>query len=294
MEEMARGSILVFALLLFASALHNKSARAQVMSVEDALKLPQPPPDHRIPYGDDPLQFADLRLPKGEGPHPVVIVIHGGCWRAQYNLDHISSFCAALTEAGVGGWPGTFQDVARGADHLRAVAQSYPLDLNQVVAVGHSAGGHLVAWLAARSRVPRESALYTEDPLSLRGVIPLAGVLDLRRAIDGGVCGEMTEQLLGGSPSEVPDRYRAGSPIELLPFGLPQRSIIGDKDDPALIGIVRHYDATAKEKGDDATLSILDGAGHFELVTPGSAAWPVVKDAVLSLVGSRVSGESGR
>jgi acetyl esterase/lipase len=238
----------------------------------------------------------------------VVIVIHGGCWRAQYNLDHISSFCAALTEAGVatwsleyrrvgndgGGWPGTFQDVARGADHLRAVAQSYPLDLNQVVAVGHSAGGHLVAWLAARSRVPRESALYTEDPLSLRGVIPLAGVLDLRRAIDGGVCGEMTEQLLGGSPSEVPDRYRAGSPIELLPFGLPQRSIIGDKDNPALIGIVRHYNVTAKGKGDDATLSVLDAAGHFELVTPGSAAWPVVKEAVLSLVGSKVSGESGR
>jgi acetyl esterase/lipase len=270
------------------------------MTVKDALRLPTPPPDHRIPYDDDSQQFGDLRLPKGKGPHPVVIVVHGGCFRAKYDLTLLSSFSAALTEAGLatwsleyrrvgndgGGWPGTFEDVARGADHLRVVARSYPLDLNRVVATGHSAGGHLVGWLAARPRLPKESVLYSDDPLPLRGVVPLAGVMDLRRDLDGGICAKVTGRLMGGTPAEVPDRYQQGSPIELLPFGLPQRSIIGDKDQTKLVEMVRHYTEAAKDAGDDATLAVLEGAGHFELTTPGSSAWPVVRDAVRSLLPS--------
>jgi len=296
---MLRDPLLLCALLILGFALNNsRPARAQVISLKEALNLPKPPADHRIPYGDDRNQFGDLRLPSGDGPFPVVIVIHGGCYQAKYDLTLLSSFCADLTAAGVatwdleyrrvgnegGGWPGTFEDVARGSDHLRVVAQSYPIDLTRVVAVGHSAGGHFVAWLAARSRLPKGSVLYSGDPIPLLGVVPLAGVMDSRADLKGGVCEKVTPKLLGGLPSEVPDHYDQTSPIELLPIGVPIRSIIGDQDDPVLIDMVKRYDEKARAAGDDSKLSIVEGAGHFELTTPGSFAWGLVKETVLSLL----------
>ena len=188
----------------------------ELIGVEELQALPNPEPTARIPYGDDPLQFADLRLPPGGGPHPVVVVIHGGCWRAQYNIDHIGAFSDALTGAGVatwaveyrrvgnpgGGWPGTFQDIGAAVDHLRQVALEHPIDLGRVVATGHSAGGHLVLWLAARAKIGDE-ALRGGDPLPLQGVVSLAGVDDLRRALEEGVCDDMAAQLLGGSPADA-------------------------------------------------------------------------------------------
>jgi acetyl esterase/lipase len=158
-------------------------ACAQNLTFGDISKLPQPPADHRISYGPDPLHFGELRLPPGRGPHPVVIVVHGGCWFAEYDLHHLAAFSAALTKLGAatwsleyrrignggGAWPGTFQDVARGADYVRELAKKYPLDLKRVVIVGHSAGGQLALWLAARHRLPKESALYTPDPLRPSG-----------------------------------------------------------------------------------------------------------------------------
>ena len=134
------------------------------MSAGDVLALPRPEAQHRIAYGPGPQQFGELRLPDGAGPHPVVIVVHGGCWLAEYDLGYMSSLAAALTADGVatwsieyrrvgddgGGWPGTFDDVGAAADHLREIAAEHELDLERVVAVGHSAGGHLALWLAAR------------------------------------------------------------------------------------------------------------------------------------------------
>src|SRR5438132_9320670 len=119
----------------------------------------------RIAYGPDRFQFGDLRLPSGSGPRPVAIVIHGGFWREKYDLEYIVPVCEALTAAGVvtwnleyrrignagGGWPGTFEDVAAGADHLHSLAHEFNLDLNRVIAIGHSAGGHLAFWLASRN-----------------------------------------------------------------------------------------------------------------------------------------------
>src|SRR5579859_3765042 len=109
------------------------------------LTTPAPPADRRLAYGDHPRQFGDLRLPRGAGLHPVAVVLHGGFWRATYDLEHIGHLCAALAAAGVvtwsleyrrigddgGGWPGTFHDVARGADRLRELARDYPLDLQR-------------------------------------------------------------------------------------------------------------------------------------------------------------------
>ena len=134
----------------------------QLMTSNDLDHLVAPPAEARISYGDDALQFGELRLPDGPGPHPVAIVIHGGCWLGEFDLTHIGTLAEALNEEGIaawvieyrrignpgGGWPGTFEDVARGADHLRKIAKEHPLDLDRVIAVGHSAGGHLALWLA--------------------------------------------------------------------------------------------------------------------------------------------------
>jgi acetyl esterase/lipase len=273
------------------------SASAQEpMTSKDLIALPQPPADHTLAYGDQPQQYGELRLPAGGGDHAVAIVIHGGCWQAPYGLDQVRALCAALTAAGVatwsleyrrlgepgGGWPGTLEDVARGADHVRVLARQYALDLDRVVAVGHSAGGHLALWLAARERLPAGTALRGESPLRLRGVVSLAGIADLRDAAERPLCGDAPIELLGGRPDQVPDRMRIASPVESLPFGVPQTLVFG-----ALDGIVppehgRLHLEAAKRAGDTATLRILEGCGHFELVNPASRAWPDVRDAVLS------------
>ena len=136
----------------------------------DILQLPAPDADERIPYSDPPLRFGELRLPAGAGPHPLAVVIHGGFWRAAYNLDHIGHLCAALGEVGVatwsleyrrigddgGGWPGTFADVAAGADFVRELSLSQSIDPERVVSVGHSAGGHLALWLASPTSAVRQ------------------------------------------------------------------------------------------------------------------------------------------
>lgn len=251
----------------------------------DILTLSPPPADARISYGEDPLQFAELRVPAGKGPHPAAIVIHGGYWRAAYDLTHAGHMCAALTKAGVatwsleyrrignpgGGWPGTGADVVRGADHLAKIAAAHQLDLRRTAAIGHSAGGHLVLWLASQRK-------------NLRGVVSLAGVSDLRRAFELHLSNTVVADFLGGSPEQVPERYREASPIEHLPLGVPQRLLHGTADDVVPFEISRRYQAAAAAKGDDARLIPLAGAGHFELIDPRSREWPTVQDTLLALV----------
>lgn len=267
------------------------------LTVQDILKWPVAPADHRIAYGDDPLQFGELRLPKGSGPHPVVVVIHGGCWLSQYNIDHSGQMCAALTRAGAatwsleyrrignrgGGWPGTFEDIARGTDHLRKIARAYSLDLNRVVVIGHSAGGHLALWVAARSRIPNGSELASSDPLPVRGVVSLAGVTDLRKFGSG--CDNAISELLGGSQEKVAHRYQQASPAEMLPLGVPQRLVLGTRDHIIPMEMTKEYEAAAKQKGDDVKLITLEGAGHFEVIAPQSSVWPTVEATVFSLLG---------
>ncbi|HZS07027.1 MAG TPA: alpha/beta hydrolase [Blastocatellia bacterium] len=271
-------------------------ACAQNVSFRDVDKLPKPPADHRIAYGGDPSQFGDLRLPGGDGPHPVVIVIHGGCWFAEYDLNHLAAFCDALTRAGVatwsleyrrignqgGAWPGTFQDVARGADYVRELAKKYPLDLKRVIVIGHSAGGQLALWLAARKNLPKESALYSADPLALSGVVSLAGISDLRKYRPN--CGESVTKLLGGPPEQFAARYEQTSPIELLPLKVPVRLIHGAHDSIVPLDQSREYEAAAKKKGDEVKLTVPENAGHFDLISPQSPVWPAVEEAVLSLL----------
>lgn len=287
---------LVIGLILLAAA----PAQDQSRSI---LTRPAPAADRRVAYGDRPLQFGDLRLPKGAGPHPVAVVIHGGCWLAEYDLAHVGNLSHALTRSGVatwsleygrvgndgGGWPGTFQDVARGVDHLRALARDYPLDLNRVVVIGHSAGGHLALWAAARHRLPPESPLYSASPLPLRGVVALAPIPDLRQAVPG--CEDSAAKLMGGAPTEQPARYRQGSPSDWLPLGVAQWIIHGERDRIVPIKLAREYAAAAQKSGDEVRLKVLAGTGHFELIDPESSAWPTVMDAVGSLLKPPAAGE---
>lgn len=272
--------------------------RGRLMQAADLARLPQPPADRVIAYGESPQQVAELRLPKRDGPHPVVIVIHGGCWQTPWAVDHVRGLAAALTAEGVaswsleyrrigdpgGGWPGTLADVARGADHLREVAAAHRLDLGHVVALGHSAGGQLALWLAARPRRPKSSSLGSERPLPIRGVVSLAGISDLRQAAADAVCGDAVPRLLGGPPAAREDRLRQSSPIELLPLGVPQRLVWGSEDELVPLSQARSYEAAARRAGDAVALEIVAGAGHFELVDPASAAWSAVRAAVTALL----------
>lgn len=271
--------------------------QSELIDVEQLATLPNPEPTARIAYGDDPLQFGDLRLPPGAGPHPVIVIIHGGCWRAQYNIDHIGAFSDALTRSGVatwaieyrrvgnpgGGWPGTFLDVGAAVDHLRQIATEHPLDLDRVIAVGHSAGGHLALWLGARGKLT-DSTMRGDDPLPLKGIVSLAGVDDLRRALDEGVCGDQVAQLVGGAPDEVPERYAQGSPIELLPIGVAQHLINGARDPIVPEAFGRDYATAGRRAGDTVQLTVLPNAGHFELIVPTTAEWTQVRDALLEML----------
>lgn len=270
------------------------------VSWQEIADQPAPAAGQRIAYGADPLQFGELRVPDGSGPHPVAILLHGGCWRAEYDLQHVAPVAAALTRAGFatwtveyrrigndgGGWPGTLDDAGAAADHLRTLAGEHPLDLTRVVAVGHSAGGHLALWLAARRNLPQSSARFRSDPLPLRGVIGLAAISDLRDyAAGSGNCNAATLELLGGTPAEQPERYAEASPIELLPLRVPVRLVHGTADAIVPLAQSERFAARAIERGDDARVVRIDGAGHFDVIAPFSPAWRQVESAVRSLIG---------
>ena len=239
----------------------------------------------RIPYGKEKSQFGELRLPAGAGPHPVAIVIHGGFWKATYGLDLMDALSSALAAAGVaawnieyrrvgeagGGWTGTFRDVGAAANHLRVLARSHPLDLTRPVAIGHSAGGHLALWLAARPRIWKTDPLFDADPLRLRGAVSLAGVPDLSRAFRDGVGGGAVGAFMGGSPGGVADRYLSGSPAELLPLGVPQILVHAERDEIVPFDLGYDYVGRAKAAGDDARLVRVPG-GHFEVIDPKTSA----------------------
>ena len=262
------------------------------------LDLPPPAAEHRLVYGTLSTQFADLRVPDGAGPHPVVIIIHGGYWRVRYGLEYLGHLCERLRAHGYatwnveyrrigeegGGWPNTFLDVASAADALRDIAVNYSLDHRRVFALGHSAGGHLASWLASRSRIPVGSILYADSPTQLRGVISLAGVLDLHLAYEWKLSNGAASELLGGSPLNYPERYDAASPAALLPTGVPHLLIHGHKDDNVPHKLSRRYAQRAREAGDEVRLLSPRNATHFDVVDPRSPRWPPVESAILTFL----------
>jgi len=264
----------------------------------ELLELPPPPADLRVPYGSDELQFGELWLPEGAGPHPVVVLLHGGYWRPRYGLEYFGHAAAALRDERLavwnveyrrighpgGGWQGTFQDAGCALDALRGLAARFPLDLGRVVALGHSAGGQLALWAAGRHRLPDGDLLTSPDPLRLAGAIGLAGVLDLRRAWELGLSEAVMHDLMGGSPTAVGERYRSASPLDLLPLGVPQVLIHGTDDGSVPLEFSERYHQAALTAGDRCELTVLAGVGHFEVVDPRTAEWQRVLASVRSLI----------
>jgi acetyl esterase/lipase len=226
----------------------------------------------------------------------VVVVVHGGRWKAEYDLQHTALACTALTGRGVatwnveyrrlghaeGGYPATLLDVGRATDFLRQVAPAHNLDLGRVVVAGHSSGGHLALWLAARQRIPPGDALHVRDALRPRAAVALAGIPDLLAAREG-ERREHTDRFLGGPPERYPDRYHGASPTALLPFGVPQVLVHGDRDEQVPLSFSTHHVQRASALGDDARTLILPGAGHFWLIDPRSPVWSTVEATIVAL-----------
>jgi acetyl esterase/lipase len=253
----------------------------------------------RIRYGRDPIQFAELRFPNGKGPFPLLFVVHGGFWQSRYDLSHIGHLCAAFTSKGVitcsieyrrignpgGGWPGTFQDISLATRCiLQEVSHDSRFDHTRTAIIGHSAGGHLALWLVGSHRISKDSPLHSNHKQTITRAIVLAGVSDLRLAWKTRLGHGTVTRLMGGTPDEHPDRYDAGSPIELLPTGSRHVLVHGADDDIVPISQSEAFFGRAKKLGDPSTLVKLDGIGHYELIDPESEAWPSVARAVLSLL----------
>lgn len=260
---------------------------------DDLLTLAPPPADARLAYGSDPNQFLDLRLPSSKEnskpPYPLVINIHGGFWRAKYNLDHAGHLCAALTAKGLatgnlefrrvgdegGAWPGTFADIRSAYQFLLQNAQRHNLDSTRIVVMGHSAGGQLALCLAGH------------EP-GVSRVVSLAGVVDLRRAHQLQLSNDAVVEFLRGTPAEVPDHYREADPIELSIPSARQSLIHGSADDVVPPDFSRDY-VSAKQKRwgkqkEDVHLLEIPGSGHFDVIDPRTKAWKSVEETVLDQV----------
>jgi len=253
-------------------------------------------PDLTLSYGPLPEHVVDVRLPAGAGAAPLVVVVHGGFWKAEWDRSHTAPQSAGLAAAGYvvatveyrrvampgGGWPGTFDDLALLTDTVPGlVAEAFPgrVAPGRTVLVGHSAGGHLAAWVASRHRLPAGSPWRRATQPTV-GVVSLAGVLDLRLADRLGLGGHATRALLGGTADEVPQRYAVADPAGLLPTGVPTVLVHGSRDEAVPLEVSEAYRAAAAAAGQDVGLRVLDGLDHMALVDPASPAWPTVLAAI--------------
>jgi acetyl esterase/lipase len=245
----------------------------------------------RHPYGPARSQYGELFRPHGPGPYPVAVVLHGGFWRAQHGRKLMHALCADLAARGWapfnieyrrvgrlsgGGFPRTLDDVAAAVDHLAEMpahspvgdpeADPFGFDLSRVVAIGHSAGGHLAAWLATRS-APR---------VAVTAVVAQAGVLDLRLASELRLSRGIVHRFLGGTPAAAPGRYAAASPAELLPLGVPLLLTHGGRDEIVPPVMSERFAATARAAGDEVELVVEPDADHFCHLDPGDRLWRAV------------------
>jgi acetyl esterase/lipase len=291
------------ALAVLAVATVARAETPKLLTFQDILAMPHAKPGERISYGADPLQFGELWLPGGKGPHPLIVMIHGGCWRAdlpglelQYPLTEglVAHGWAVwnieyrrIGHAG-GGYPGTFQDVAHAVDAVRGFAKAKNIDLGHVVFMGHSAGGHLAAWAGARGKLPAGGALWTKDPLLPNTVVTLSGMNDLEAYHDKGpdACGGPTVvENLVDFKTRGAEAYADTSPVKLLPTERGQLVISAEFDHIVPPKFGEAYGSAAIKSGDPVQVMTIPGAGHFELIDPRSAAWTTLFPLVDALGG---------
>jgi acetyl esterase/lipase len=238
-------------------------------------------------YGPDRSQRADLYLPLGAGPHPVMILVHGGSWHKRYGRVAMRGLAGDLVRGGWavwnieyrrlgngGGWPETFQDVAAAVDHLLEL--DAPIDLEHVSIIGHSAGGHLALWAASRGKFPA-GAPGALPQVVFRRAISQAGVADLAgayRSWHGGAA----RALMGGSPEEVPERYAIGDPINHVPLDMPVLLVHGVSDQTVSVRLSRNYAQRTQSAGGQVELIEIEGpvGSHRAHIDPRGPAWAAV------------------
>jgi acetyl esterase/lipase len=251
-------------------------------------------PEHHA-YGVCRAQFGELFRPPGREPVPVAVVIHGGFWRARFGRKLMRALCEDLVARGWaawnleyrrlgdgGGWPNTFEDVAAGIDHLVELAppggghpvdgEPGPLDLSRVVAIGHSAGGHLAVWAATRPGLP-DGAPGAAPRVRVSAAIAQAGVVDLRLAWQWRLSEGVVRELLGGAPEERDDRYGVASPADRPPVDVPLLLVHGEQDDIVPPAMSRRFAETASGAGGTCDVVVLDGEDHFGHLDPSNPLW---------------------
>lgn len=281
------------------------AASAEPVELAEFVALPRPAPAEVLIYGSTGSQAIDLFLPEGPGPHPVAILIHGGCWKdiPGAGREQLRLMGEALAKRGIaawsigyrradeagGGYPGTFEDVGAAIDLMRLEAERHDLDLTRTVLVGHSAGGHLALWAAVRDRLPEESILHSPTPFMPGAVISLAGIGDLRSfsSLVPVICGPGILERL------VPQRAPGEAFAEISPAELPAPEgevvMVSGVLDNLVPPYVAHDYARAMEDRAGAAVTRTDiaEAGHFDLVTPGTTAWNMVLDRIEAALGLR-------
>ncbi|MCQ1956072.1 alpha/beta hydrolase [Arthrobacter sp. zg-Y826] len=247
-----------------------------------------PAPALRISYGPHPDQYAELTLPEsGAAARAVVVIIHGGYWRAAYDAELGRPLAADLAARGFaawnleyrragkgGGWPETFEDVCAGIDALAPAAREYDVDLSRVVLLGHSAGGHLAVLAAAR----------TNPHVLPAGVVSSSGVLNLAEAYELGLSNGAVRNFLGCTPEEDPRRYRDADPMCALPLPVPVWALHGEEDTTVPLSSSSSWVDAARASGTEAQLRLIPG-DHFAMITPGTPAWDAVVEAVREAAG---------
>lgn len=263
------------------------------MTLDQYLALAGPAPTSHIAYGPQASQFVEFFRPPGEGPFPVAVIIHGGCFTERFGgIAQMRGMARALNSQGIavwsveyrrleepgGGYPGTFVDVSAAVDALSVNASAQHLDLDRVVVVGHSVGGYLALWIAARDRVPATSVLHATHPLRIKNVISLGGTGDLRtQTVRGSTACGYPLTAITGTPSEMrPDVYADTTPAELLPSGARTVLINGQFDDYSAPQEAVEYAERARRAGDAIETLVLPDASHYDEVAASSPAWKLV------------------
>ncbi len=289
---------------LFSALFISGSASAAPMTLNDYLALTGPAPTATIAYGSAPSQFAELFRPDGKGPFPVVVLVHGGCWTVKFGgITQMRNVAGALAARGIavwnveyrrvdedgGGYPGTYQDINAALQTLSAQAARYQLDTRRIVAMGHSAGGQLVQWIAGRARIAPSSPLFQAGALPVRHIISLGGLADLRheQALIKTSCGRDLEQLAGVPSAARPDVFSDTNAAELMPNGSSTVLITGALDTISPPRAAYDYAARAQAAGDQARVIILPQASHYDEIAASSPAWKLILPVVEQALGIR-------
>ena len=261
---------------------YARSAYAMYVYGPPGLKrTPVSAPTETLRYGSEPKQTADLRVPAGPGPFPVAVLIHGGCWNAAFGAStDLAPLADALTQRGIatlniryrvvgdagGGWPGTLRDVGAAVDAVRGLAQRYPIDPNRLLVAGHSAGAHLALWSAMRGKLAAGSEIAVANPLLPKAVVAIDGPGALAEfiGVDAEECGKpVIVPFMGGTPQQVPARYRDATPQDHLPLGVKQYFVQG-----AFWDLMQPYMDRAKAAGDPIQSIRPERGGHFRILHP--------------------------